>query len=307
MMKNTNTNVIPYNTINNELYGQLKEYLNNGAPDALITVDVSFFRTDSTYQTKERTERPVNYLTDNWDPHKCAAITAVYHKEEQALYVIDGYGRLKASQIVDPVKYKEMRCYVILDAPDDPKERRKFEAELYAFQNRDVAKVTPVQKHGAFVIINKKGALIIEKMKKKYNFEISNKKGKRGANVLGSYAECYKIAEQIGEDGVDWIFKILKKARWNETINGYNKHIIRALKDMYLLYPNNRNEIGKFLGKALRKVEWDKYRSYAVTAYPERYMTASISLYTEDLVVQNLGYDKVRDNKGKIISVKKTA
>lgn len=301
----TNATIIP--ATNNEVYGILKNDIRYGNPVALAMIPREYLKIDSAYQTDERTERSIDYLVNNFDHRKLMPLHCVYHKEDQTLYIVDGYGRFKATEIVDREKYKELMCLVILDAPDDPIERRKFEAELYAYQNRDVAKVTPIQKHGAFVVLEKDGALIIDKMKSKYNFEISRKRGRRKANVLGSYAECYKIAEQIGEDGTDWIFNILKKARWNKTVNGYNKHIMKALKDMYLMYPDNRKEVNRFLSRALRKMEWDKYRSFAVAAYPERYMTVSISLYTEDLITQKLGYDKARDNKGKIISVKKTA
>lgn len=70
------------------------------------------------------------------------------------MYIVDGFGRYKASQYIDPERYESLDVMVILNAPKDPNERLRFEAEQYAYQNRDVAKMRPIQKHGAMEILD---------------------------------------------------------------------------------------------------------------------------------------------------------
>ena len=102
---------------------------------------------------------------------------------------------------------------------------------MYAFQNKDVARITAVQKHGAMLLMHDKGTEILEEMKEKYNFEYTAHKGNRSASILGSYTEALDICRQ-SEEMADWIFNICKKAGFDRKTNGYSTYVMRALKDM---------------------------------------------------------------------------
>ena len=98
---------------------------------------------------------------------------------------MDGYGRWVASQLINKEKYKDLEVLVVLDPPEDKEERLKLEATLYAFQNIGVAKMTPIHKHGAMLVLHDEATETMEKLKKKYGFEYKAKAGYRGASVLG--------------------------------------------------------------------------------------------------------------------------
>ena len=133
-----------------ELRGLIANAKANNQNVAIIKVPVYMMAIDESYQTADRTERKLNYLTSRWDERKIGVLTVVPHEDEGLFYIVDGYGRWKASQIVDKEKYTTLDCAVLLNVPTEVTERRKFEAELFANQNRDVAKLKPVEKHGAW-------------------------------------------------------------------------------------------------------------------------------------------------------------
>ena len=137
-----------------KLEGLTKMYTDLGEDIAIIKVPVELMEIDSRYQTDERTERDLQYLTRNWDERKLMPLMGVPHWEEGKVYIVDGYGRWIASQIVDKKKYKDLKVQMILNAPTNPEERLRFEAELYAFQNQQVKDLTAIQKHGAMIVLH---------------------------------------------------------------------------------------------------------------------------------------------------------
>ena len=68
-------------------------------------------------------------------------------------------------------KYTDLQVLLILNAPNNAEERLEFEAEMYAYQNKQVARMTAIQKHGAMVVLHDKATERLEKLKEKYGFE----------------------------------------------------------------------------------------------------------------------------------------
>lgn len=131
------------------LKGLTKMYVDANKKSCIVSVPVEILEVDPSYQTEVRTERDLRYLTDHWDENKLLPLVGVPHWEEGKIYLVDGYGRWISSQLIDKEKYTELDVMIILSAPSKKDERLKFEAEMYAFQNAQVAKMTPLQKHGA--------------------------------------------------------------------------------------------------------------------------------------------------------------
>jgi len=274
---------------------------------AILRIPVELLTIDERYQTPIRTERSMSYLVDNWDEHKLLPLTVVPHEEEGVFAIVDGYGRLTASQKVDAEKYKELECLVILDAPTEPKERLRFEADEYAFQNVNVAKLRPLHKHGAMQVKRNKQVLDLDKLKKKYGFEYVADKGNRGAETLGSYVDCLKILKSYGYECMDWVFNIIQRTGFERMPNGYCAAIVRGLKDMYNLYGDKRNEVSKYYCKVLRGMTPAILNASARTMYPILEYRAAVSMYLEDMIVNNLGYEPKRMLKdGKAVPIATT-
>lgn len=290
-----------------ELKGLLAEARRLGKKAVIVSVPREMFKFDSAYQTPNRTNRDLTYLVKNWDDNKLLPVVGVPHDEEGYIYLVDGVGRWTASEIVDKEKYEYLECLVILNAPTEPKARQKFEAEQYAFQNKQVAKMTPLQRHGALEILGDPAVLAMNSCKKKYNFLYSAERGKREEGILGSYSETYLIAQNYGEQCLDYIFSICQAAGFDRKSNGYSTSVFRALRDMYRLYPNNRNDIAKFLGSYLRRYDPIKLKANSVTRYSMLDYKMAMSLYVEDLCVDNIGLSHKRIVEGKTVTEIKTA
>lgn len=290
------------------LRGITKMYVDAGYKVAIISVPVELLEIDTSYQTDVRTKRDLRYLTANWDENKLLPLVGVPHWEEGKIYLVDGYGRWIASQIVDRTKYKELQVMIILSAPKDKRKRLEFEAEMYAFQNAQVAKMTPLQKHGAMLILHDKATETMEQLKSEYGFEYVANKGTREASVLGSYSVTLDICKIDEGRCAEYVFGICTKAGFDRKPNGYSTYIMRALKDIYKLYANDRQKTKEFLIETFRSLTPLNIKAEAVVKYPMLEMKIAVSLYIEDLVVENLGLEQSREVVGtKVMPIKKTA
>lgn len=291
-----------------KLEGLTKMYRDHGEDIVIINIPTDMMEIDSRYQTDDRTERDLRYLTDNWDERKLMPLIGVPHWEEGKVYVVDGYGRWIASQIVDKKKYKDLKVLLLLNAPIEPEDRLVYEAEVYAYQNKQVKQLTPIQKHGAFMILHDEATETLEKMRKKYGFEYTNVTGMRGASVLGSYSYTLKLCNVDNGKAAKYVFDICAGAGFDRKPNGYATYIMKALKDVYTLYAKDRMETKKYIIKKFREITPYALRANSVVKYPMLDMKTAVSLYVEDMVVDGLGLEQTREVvNSKVTFIKKVS
>ena len=200
---------------------------------ALYEVPVDLLTIDPLYQTDERTQRSLKKLIDNWDENKLEPITIVPHEEEGMFYIVNGYGRWTASQHL-PTPKKYLCSIVLLGLSKDADKRRVQEAELYAYQNRDCSKMTPIQNHGALKIIGEPSVVLFEKLRDKYNFDFGfGKKTSKKINTIGSYSETLNMIKARDEKCFDFIFSTLIACGFDKKVNGYSTYVLRAMRDIY--------------------------------------------------------------------------
>ena len=291
-----------------ELQGLLAPAKANGQEVAIISVPVYMLAIDNSYQTEDRTERKLNYLTSRFDKRKLGVLTGVPHEEEGLIYLVDGYGRWKASQIVDKEKYTHLNCAVLLNAPTDPRERRKFEAELFANQNRDVARLKPVDKHGAMQVLEDPAALALDELQMKYGFTIGKRKYK-GENATGMtinnvYQVLYKGIRMHGKGLGEWYFEICKESGFATKTYGYTRYTYNALRDVYITYPDKRNEIAEILIDYFKPISPRDFKAEAVTKYPKLDSETACTVYVKDIIADSLGLKHIKEMAdGKVITV----
>ena len=281
-----------------------KSALDAGEGVTILKLPVELIEIDTRYQTETRTGRDLRYLTNAWNESKLLPLVGVPHWEEGKVYLVDGYGRWIASQIVNKEKYKELKVMILLDAPQDKTDRLKYEAEMYAFQNKQVANMTPIQKHGAMLIMGDKATLKLEELRKKYGFEFVATKGAREAHVLGSYTETLDLRGKEGGKAADYVFDVLFKAGFDRKANGYAAYMLRGLRDMYTLYPDDRRDTKRALVDLLRSIDGTHLKAEAVTKYPVLDTRIAVSLYLEDKISGELCLDKMRRvENGKVVHI----
>lgn len=291
-----------------ELRGLLATAKANGQNVAIIKVPVYMMAIDESYQTVDRTARKLDYLISRWDERKIGVLTVVPHEEEGLVYIVDGYGRWQASQIVDEEKYKTLDCAVLLNAPENPRERQKFEAELFANQNRDVAKLKPVDKHGAMQVLGDPAALALDELQSKYGFSIGKRRYK-GDNATGKkinslYKDLCKGIRMYGKEFADWYFDICQRSGFSTKNHGYAAYTYRMIRDMYILFPDKRKEVADELAKYLRPITPNEFKAEAMVQYPKLDFRAALSMYAEDIVVEKLGLRHVREIvDGRVVNI----
>ncbi len=265
-------------------------------------VPLSLCFVDSRYQGM-RTHKHLNRLRNKWDERKLTPIILVLHPEEYRLAVVDGQGRI----IVAGEKgIDRLNAIILMDAPDDPVERLKFEAEYFIGQDSEVENVKPLEKHLSRVIIGDSAAVSLDKLLNKYGIKFVATKGNREESVLGSYTDTYSIVKVHGEKCLDFIFSIIDNAGWNKETNGYATFVMRALREVWIAHPNDRKEIHRYLSKELRQIDPALFSAEAKSKYPKRDHRVSCVLYVEDLVCDGLGIEKkIYVENGKKVKISK--
>ena len=79
-----------------------------------------------------RTHKHLNRLRNKWDERKLIPIILVLHPEEYRLAVVDGQGR---SIVASEKEIDRLNAIILMDAPEDPDERLKFETEYFIGQD----------------------------------------------------------------------------------------------------------------------------------------------------------------------------
>lgn len=257
-------------------------------PVELLIVDPEYQRIESRSQNK------INKLAAQWDRNRLDALRTVAHPEEFKFSVVDGFGRLCASQLlIKP--YKAIECEIILDAPSDPKERRKFEAKIFAKQEDCKEKLRPIQKHRANLLLEDPAAMLLQKICDKYDVTIDPniKRGWQQPGFLGAYIDLYKIAgASDGAGCLDFIFAIIKNTGWNLESNAYARHIITAFRTAYRAHEAEREAIAAYISDEFRDTTPLLFKADSVSRYPKRGVPVACALYLEDLIVRDLNIER---------------
>lgn len=148
-----------------ELKGILKAAIASGKNKVIVSVPVKLLAIDTSYQIPERTERSLKKLIKNWDDVQCMPLIGVPHFEVGYVAVVDGTGRVRASQVIDSKKYEELDVLMVLNVPSEPKDRQLFEAKQYENQNIGNEPLREYQKHGARLIRSDKATLLFSSLK----------------------------------------------------------------------------------------------------------------------------------------------
>lgn len=251
-------------------------------------VPLSLCYVDTRYQGM-RTHKNIKKLENKWDERKLSPIILVPHPEDYCFAIVDGQGRY----IVAPKKgLDKLHAIILMDAPEDPYERLKFEAAYFISQDTEVENVKPLEKHLARVINGDPAATVLDTLLNKYGIKFVATKGQREESILGSYTDTYSIAKVHGEKCLDFIFSIIANAGWNKESNGYATFVMRALREIWVAHPNNRAAMHEYLSDELRQLDPGLFSANAKTKYPKRDHRVSCVLYVEDLVCEGLGIEK---------------
>ena len=287
------------NTATAQTEFQIKSAIAMGMNVLYAKFPVAAMEIDYRYQRSADTDR--SKLMKHWDEHKLQPLTCVYHFDEKKLYVVDGLGRLTVSQKIDPERYRELYCCVILDAPTDPDDRLKFEAKLFADQDNGTTKPRQIEKHNARVICEDPVAIYLKNAKKKYGFNWSSRRGgKQIPGVIGDYTSVYDITNVNGKECMDYILDIIHMSGFDRKSNGYARYVICALRDMYKFYPSLRDVVAstEILSKYLRNIDPEHLKAFSVQRYPMLSTLSAVSLFMEDVYVEKANVAHKRKRSG---------
>lgn len=291
----------------NDIMANARPMMTKGSGKSLHTitayanVPLALCYVDERYQGM-RTHKHIKRLENKWDERKLSNITLVPHPEEYRFAIVDGQGRF----LVAPKKgLDKLFATILMDAPENPTERLKFEAEYFIGQDTESENVKPLEKHPARVIIGDESATILDKLLKNMKLSLQLTKEIEKSLFLEAIQIHIQLQKFMEKNAQISFFSIISNAGWNKETNGYATFVMRALRDVWVAHPNNRTEIHEFLSDELRQLDPGLFSANAKSKYPKRDHRVSCVLYAEDMVCKGLGIKKMiyidGDKKCKII------
>lgn len=288
--------VVVMKTGNQQVFGMIMGTLQRTGNHCMAYIPEDMLDTDEDFQRVEtRDSNKIRKLAASWDPNQMDPLTVVPHPETGTFSVVDGFGRLSAARIIG---LTHLECHVITNAPENPEERKQFEASIYLHQIDNVEKLKPTQMHKARILTGDKNAILLDSVLKEYKCSIISKSGKREAGCLGSYTRAYNIAKRQGKNGLYFVFNVCKIAGYDLEPNGYSADIFRALSKIYGAY----GDVCTTIGAHMRLMKPSILKAKAVAAYPERNPEIAMTLLLQDYLVEALHVHKRIDHTGKIVA-----
>lgn len=277
---------------------------------AMVKIPVSLLAIDEDYQTVVRTGRNLDNLVSNWDERKLAPILVSPHSEESKFYVVDGFGRWQASQLVDKIstengkekRYEYLNAIVLLKMPTNVNERKRIEAELFASQEDEKSKLKPIQMHGALRIIGDSTVLLMDSLADKYGFAWSKQDSvEKNLPLVANYSETKNMIKSCGKDCFEYIFSICKLSGFDRQKYGFAIWVMRALRDSYRNFADH-DKVKNIIVEYFRTISPDILKSRAVTKYPTLEYKQAPSMFLEDYICGELGIHTYRTvENGKIV------
>lgn len=258
-------------------------------------IDLSLIFVHLDYQRLfTRDMRRILRLIEKWNDNQMDALKVVEWPEINAFSLVDGLGRLYALTLMGA---EDVECEII-SAPEDQEERLKFEINI--FLNQTAEKVTSCQMHKGKLYLGEAIPTAIDNVTKRHNVILEESRGQSTGNVVRCYHRLEEIVKRSGEEGLDWVFDVIKIAGYNLENNGYRKETLRSLGKIYDGYNGN---IDKYLiGNYMKQRSYKDLLGDAREKYPRRSDYIAITLLLQDYISDTTKFSTVFDSNGKKIA-----
>lgn len=257
----------------------------------VASIDLDLGEIDDSYQRYESLqESNVNYIASHFDNSKVGLPKVSRHADEKRYYIIDGIHRWKATKKIGPTN---LTCEIVT-LSDDPVERRKQEAKLFAEQNKTVEKVTPFQKHKANVLLGIKENVDLDDVVNNtegIQFKEPHSTGKVGD--LAGFTAALEICKWYGKEHFQSVVDTIIGARWNTKRSGFGNDALRMVSTV-LLYHKGK-EIEAEIARLLHDIPKVTLEADAKSTYHDHTKTQANVLYLEDLLCYNLNIPRLID------------
>lgn len=263
------------------------------------TIPLSLLEVDEEYQRLSTINmNKVKDLAGHWDENKCGPILVSPHPETNTFAVIDGTHRFLVKGI-----YKEdmIVASIAIGLSEDPKERQVQEAELFSEQNTHVDKLSPADKHKAYVKRGIRKYCILDECIKGRKLFICNHELKNlpqekqdamiadGYRILSGYNAAANAAALVnGKETLTNIFDIIEKSGWNLAPNGYGAKVINPMKSVLNMHKNDPRVIRAIINFCLH-TKPNLYFANALARYPKRKENEGLVIYLEQEVARRIG------------------
>lgn len=213
----------------------------------------------------------VNKIATEWDDYRSNEVVVSYRDGQ--FFVVDGQHTVKAAEIAGK---KDLYCKIY--------ENLSFEeeAELFVKLNENQVRVSTTQKYRALVYAKDPETMVLERLCKQFHI-VTIRDNRNDKPVLSGLRAAQTTLRICGEDGLRWIFEVIRDGRWHMVKGAYSESMILALRSVYKTH-EDKEDVKRKLAGLFRNLTFDLIKAKANVKYIGRgVQTAIISLLDEYL------------------------
>lgn len=182
------------------------------------------------------------------------------------------------------------------------------EASLFVNQNENTKKLTPFDTYRANQFISGEDETELSQLDKRianvcaeYGVIVEKVKGGR---ALKSVTEARKIMKRDGEQGLEFVFEVVKESHWDEFSKGYSGDLMCSLGKIYCNYPNELNVMKNRLCGFLINSTPDELDALGNNTYPNLKRRARLDAILADIIREPESTKPKKGNpKGKVTKI----
>lgn len=216
------------NTVERELEkgGENKNWAIREIPLDLLEVDMAYQR--------EPKNCEIAKITNSFDLNRVEVKAASIRKVDGVwhIYLMDGAHTLSSLLFMRSRGYnvKSMTCKTFINLS------QQQEASLFASQNLGKTNIRGYERYKAELCARYPEALAIDKVTKEFGLTIKTNHSETYINRyknINAIEELYRIVRRHGEDGLRFVFQIIKDLHWEEDKMSYTQRMLGGLIKIY--------------------------------------------------------------------------
>lgn len=238
------------------------------------SIPLELLRIDFAYQREihgSRWAKVIN-IANGWNPDKAGAILVSFRPALNFFFIIDGQGRYEAAKRAGE---QSITACILED------QGIESEAKLFLSQDDNTTRVGQHDKVKAGIIAKHENCLRLQSVMQKYGIERPQE--------ISSIGTALGIAAANPTE-LDWIFRTIHQAGWDEMTNGYSRSVFKALHQLYEREFNHLDRVETTLVPVMAANSPNVFRSVAdLTGNSNKAKFMNVYKIMSDIIAKNNG------------------
>lgn len=229
---------------------------------------------DDDYQRKP--QHKISKIAANWDDDKCGFLEVAYRSDIGKFAIIDGQNRFYAAK---QKGIDRLPCHILVNI------KVKEEAFRFASQDENKTIVNTYDKFKAELFAGVPESLKLKSICDKFGIKIKSSSVSQ-TGYLRSITHAKDMLRVCGEQGLTWVFEIIRDSGWHNVKNAYSSIVMRSLYNIYMMTEeDDLNLVKKNICSIFEKSTPDHVMAQSAVAFFDTNRTSSLTRFLQKTCV----------------------